>query len=401
MQRAFLSRGSSLGFASAGIASLLCLLEQKRSEPLKAVECVGRNNSQEGRTWKEFGSWRLFPDRLRFLLPSPPVLCSHPRSPPESLISFECGFSEVFERVKPAVVRIYGSHKDSPEAAKFMGSGFVYKGKGGDGDSNHPVAMTAAHLFEENPSYAFHFVRTTNGQWFRARIRGLSSLADVAVVSIETRRSLPEVTTDKTRARPRQGAFVATYGTTQFANEPVGVVGIVSQPSQTFPQIEDSRIKFIQLGLITIPGMSGSPVVDTQGSVVGMVVKKFQEYGLGIPIHYAEGVARCIEETGKWDPPYLGMVLQEHKQRVVEGSAEGDDTESGVMVAQVKGGTPAEKAGIRTGDVILQVGAETVGAYQEVLEFVGCRAGVPVKMRIKRKQKEMDVTVIPTTQRVV
>ncbi|CEM08661.1 unnamed protein product [Vitrella brassicaformis CCMP3155] len=349
------------------------------------------------------------------------------------MLDFQSGFAHLFDQLRPAMVRIYASaerHQPLKDAI-YLGSGFIYKPEG--------FVLTAGHLFEAQPPPGTpggfqYFVRMSDGRWFRANVRGKSSDADVAVLQIMPPKplQLPAVTFANLRERPRQGEWVVTYGTTQYGDEPVAVMGTVSQPRQSFRKLEEGqRIRFIQMGMITIPGMSGAPVCDVHGKVVAMVVKKFQEYGLALPIQHVHGVASCIEETGSWTFPYLGMVLKDHVDEVEgeetvqkdEGSGSGagrfwdkllhpkaahtpdthhhpggEKARRGVLVAQVKGGTPAEEAGIRSGDLILSVNGQPVYSHFEVFESMGYRTGDTVKLQLLRGGRLVDVKVTSTQQ---
>eukprot|EP01068_Selenidium_serpulae_P009565 Selendium_serpulae@DN5262_c0_g1_i3.p1 len=204
------------------------------------------------------------------------------------------------------------------------------------------------------------------------------------------------------KARPEQGEWVAAYGTNSCGDESVAVVGTVSQPRQSFRQLEDdSRLQYIQISCITMPGMSGSPVCDVQGRVVGMVVKKIADYGLAAPAWEVREVAEAIEATGQWTRPRIGLVLWRESSLpiVIEGSPEAADrakSPRGVLVDSVAPNSPAAQAGVQRHDVITAVNGRKVMSTYEVDEevmFVGRKK--TITLTVDRNGKSINFEIVP------
>ncbi|KAL8274953.1 hypothetical protein Esti_001153 [Eimeria stiedai] len=96
------------------------------------------------------------------------------------------------------------------------------------------------------------------------------------------------------------------------AEEPIGAVGRVLQPRQSFKSTSDSCSgRFLHLQLLTLPGMSGAPVCDLDGFVVGMLVKKFDACGLALPAPLVLRVAEALRDVGAFAPPSIGLLVED------------------------------------------------------------------------------------------
>eukprot|EP00922_Rhytidocystis_sp_ex-Travisia-forbesii_P009094 GHVS01013279.1.p1 GENE.GHVS01013279.1~~GHVS01013279.1.p1 ORF type:complete len:247 (-),score=64.85 GHVS01013279.1:962-1702(-) len=158
----------------------------------------------------------------------------------------------VFDKIRPSVVRLYWSTQKSQ--LNFLGSGYAYT-------EDHVV--TAAHLFNDVAPNARLTLLTDDRQLVQAELVGRHTETDVAVVRVNGLPRLPPMELSESPQPPRQGHVVVTYGATEHGDEPVGVVGTVSQPRQTFSSLSaEQPVRYIQLALITVAGMSGSPVCD-------------------------------------------------------------------------------------------------------------------------------------------
>eukprot|EP00922_Rhytidocystis_sp_ex-Travisia-forbesii_P009086 GHVS01013262.1.p1 GENE.GHVS01013262.1~~GHVS01013262.1.p1 ORF type:complete len:258 (-),score=22.85 GHVS01013262.1:195-968(-) len=219
---------------------------------------------------------------------------------------------------------------------------------------------------------------TDDRQLVQAELVGRHTETDVAVVRVNGLPRLPPMELSESPQPPRQGHVVVTYGATEHGDEPVGVVGTVSQPRQTFSSLSaEQPVRYIQLALITVAGMSGSPVCDVDGRVVGMVVKKFHEYGLALPIRQVLRVARAIESNGaSWTRPSLGLSLRTHSAL--------SPPIGGVLIDYVSTGSMAEKAGLKYSDLIVEVNGVTVDSHHDVCELLPFETGETVVFGIVR-----------------
>lgn len=282
--------------------------------------------------------------------------------------------------------------------AVFVGSGFTH-------DAGR-FFVTCAHLFEGRWGMAKSkplVLRFGDGTWALAELWGSCVQADVAVLrvippvsSVSTTTPRPALTMSVKEPLPKQGQHVVVYGASQHGFEGVGLSGLVSQPRQAFRGLtEEMSTHFIQLALPTLPGMSGSPVVDDTGRVIAMVAKKFEEHGLAIPAARVGSVAACLEAGFAWRPPTLGMELQMGRSLI----------EPTVVVLALRPKSAAEAACVRAGDEILAVQGSPVASVLDVrsalLDLGDVRAAgastdsqrVNVSLRLRRAGKELHVVV--------
>jgi len=205
------------------------------------------------------------------------------------------------------------------------------------------------------------------------------------------RPAAPGLELSEAQPLPPQGGWVAACGHSQFGQKPIGVVGLVSQPRQSFQGLlGDVEVggRLLQLALTTLPGMSGSPVVDSRGNVLGMLAKKFEEHGLAIPAAQVARAARGLELHRSWRPPVLGLEL----------TAGGTLMCPKVMVRAVHSGGAADSAGVHKGDWLLALEGCPAASVLDVREALGSLSGaegatVPVRLRMERAGQVFEVTL--------
>ncbi|CDI75727.1 hypothetical protein, conserved [Eimeria praecox] len=327
---------------------------------------------------------------------------------------------QIFEAVKPFVVQVYAVlrtqmpfgygtqaavDKDQHllEQFHFLGSGFFFDNEG------HIV--TAAHLVlrPKNLEVDGSFCPTSHGPRGRpvkgdlvpfplaikdsfgrlhaAHLCGLDETTDVAVLRVEDsfqRSDLPHLHGKFADARPAMGDIVATYAATEHANEPIGATGQVLQPSQTFRRIQDSgSIGLLQLDLPTFPGMSGAPVVNMEGSIVGMLVKKFDMCGLALPSTVVLRVAESLRDSGEFTVPSIGLLVAEEVPRLA-AARQNFPTASGLKVCGVTPGSSADGAGVCEGDRIIYMKGEAMNSIGRLREIVLLHKGGPIEITVQR-----------------
>ncbi|CAK9102868.1 unnamed protein product [Durusdinium trenchii] len=172
---------------------------------------------------------------------------------------------------------------------------------------------------------------------------------------------------------------------TQHGQEAVGLSGLVSQPRQRFRGVPlEPTVHFVQLALPTLPGMSGSPVLNMNGEVCAMVAKKFEEHGLAIPAERVRCVVECLEAGYPWRLPVLGM----------EVKVGGTLTSPAVVVKSLQASSAAAVAGIQVGDEILAINGTPVGSLLEMREVLlqlgDTRQKSRLRLRVRRSGCSLD-----------
>ncbi len=221
------------------------------------------------------------------------------------------------------------------------GSGFIVSKDG--------IILTNAHVVDDAQKVT---VKLTDRREFEARVLGVDAKSDVAVLKIEAT-NLPVVRLGDPRAL-QVGEWVVAIGS-PFGFENSVTAGIVSAKGRTLPQ--ESFVPFIQTDVAVNPGNSGGPLFNLRGEVVGVNSQIYSRSGgyqglsFAIPIDVAMNVGKQLQARGHVTRGKLGVGIQDVDQALAESF--GLDVPRGALVASVEKGGPAEKAGLKEGDVIL------------------------------------------------
>src|SRR5262245_10308352 len=228
------------------------------------------------------------------------------------------------------------------------GSGFIVSPDG--------YILTNAHVVADADDVT---VRMTDRREYSAKVVGVDRRTDVAVIKIEGKQ-LPVVKLgDPSKLRP--GEWVLAIGS-PFTFENSVTAGIVSATGRAMPG--EDLVPFIQTDVAVNPGNSGGPLFNLNGEVVGINSQIYSRSGgymglsFAIPIDVANNVRQQLVSTGKVTRGRIGVQIQEVNAQFAD--AFGLDRPRGALVGQVVGGGPAEKGGVKTGDVILAVNGKTV-----------------------------------------
>ncbi|HEU4781494.1 MAG TPA: DegQ family serine endoprotease [Steroidobacteraceae bacterium] len=228
------------------------------------------------------------------------------------------------------------------------GSGFIVSADG--------YILTNAHVVADADEVT---VRTTDRREYVAKVIGLDKRTDVAVLKIEGK-NLPVVRLGDP-SKLRAGEWVLAIGS-PFTFENSVTAGIVSATGRSMPG--EDLVPFIQTDVAVNPGNSGGPLFNLNGEVVGINSQIYSRSGgymglsFAIPIDVANNVRQQLVSTGKVTRGRIGVQIQEVNSQFAD--AFGLDRPRGALVGQVIGGGPAEKAGVKTGDVILSVNGKGV-----------------------------------------
>ena len=282
------------------------------------------------------------------------------------------GFTELVRTYGPAVVNIstQGTQKagmqlpglpqldeDSPLREFFRGfgnaipRGVPMRGQGsGFIVSSDGYILTNAHVVANANEV---WVRLTDRRELKAKVVGSDKQTDIAVLKIDAR-SLPTVKIGDSRS-VNPGEWVAAIGS-PFGFENSVSAGIVSAKSRSLP--DATYVPFIQTDVAVNPGNSGGPLFNLAGEVVGINSQIYSRSGgyqgisFAIPIEVAMGVKDQIVKHGKVTRGRLGATVQELNAALAESF--GLDRPRGALVASVEKSSPAEKAGLQVGDIILK-----------------------------------------------
>ena len=327
--------------------------------------------------------------------PTPPTV--------QQQLDLAMGFSAAFEKVaadvSPSVVNItatsivqqrgfWGEVGQGTQVA--TGSGFIISADGYILTNNH-VVNNARELE----------VRLSDETRYQARVIGTDPSTEVALIKIDAKGLAPVKLGDSNAARP--GQWVLAIGSPYNLSQTV-TAGIVSAVGRSMSSERQGRLtdydNFIQTDASVNPGNSGGPLVNLRGEVIGINTAIFSRtggsvgVGFAVPINLARTVSDTIRSTGSASfGSYLGVNLAsgEEEERMRERGRF-----DGVPVAGVPDGTPADKAGIQRGDVILSIdGLQTrdMVSLQTVVQRISPGHSVPVVLVRDGKTLSVDVTL--------
>jgi serine protease Do len=267
-----------------------------------------------------------------------------------------------------------------PQAAQ--GSGFIIKADG--------YILTNAHVVNGAEEVT---VKLTDKREFAAKVVGADPRTDVAVLKVEAK-DLPTVHVGDP-SRVKVGQWVAAIGS-PFGFENSISAGIVSAKGRALP--DGTYVPFIQTDVAVNPGNSGGPLFDLSGQVVGINSQIYSRTGgymglsFAIPIDIAMDVANQLQTQGKVTRGRIGVQIQEMSADLAKSF--GLEQPKGALVSSVEKDGPADKAGFKTGDVILEFNGKAVSDSRELPLIVGAvKPGTDATAKVWREGKEQTLHV--------
>ena len=274
----------------------------------------------------------------------------------------------------------FGTPQERQSSA--LGSGFIIDEEG--------ILVTNNHVIEG----AEDIVVQVNGEKkFKAKVIGADPLSDIAVLKIESKEKfLPVRFGDSDKARI--GDWVIAIG------NPFGLGGTVTSGiiSARNRSIGLSRYEdYIQTDASINSGNSGGPLFDMNGNVIGIntaILGRSGNVGIGfsIPSNSAKIVIDQLIEFGETKRGWLGVRIQDVTKEIAD--VEKLDEPRGALVASVAPNSPSEKAGVKSGDIILEFNGEKIKQMKELPIIVArTEVGKKVKVKIWRNKKEIIKTI--------
>jgi len=265
-----------------------------------------------------------------------------------------------------------------------LGSGFII--------SNDGYILTNAHVVSEADEV---IVKLSDKREFKAKIIGFDRRTDVALLKIDAT-GLPKVTIGDPN-QLKVGEWVAAIGS-PFGLENTMTAGIVSAKGRALPQ--ENFVPFIQTDVAINPGNSGGPLFNLKGEVVGINSQIYSRSGgsmglsFSIPIDVAIDISNQLKVGGKISRGWLGIAIQEMTKELAESF--GIKSTNGALVAGVEKSSPADKAGVEPGDVIVKFDGKAIVSSSDLPRVVaGTKPGKTVVAEVLRKgtSKTLSVTV--------
>ncbi|MCX6736716.1 MAG: trypsin-like peptidase domain-containing protein [Candidatus Parcubacteria bacterium] len=276
------------------------------------------------------------------------------------------------------------------------GSGFIISSDG--------YILTNKHVVSDQK--ARYTVMTNDGVKYDAKIISLDPLEDFAVIKIEKTGLKPLILGDSSILSLGQTTIAIGNALGEFKN--TVSVGVISGLERTI-QASGSSGKtetlsdVIQTDAAINPGNSGGPLLNLKGEVIGIntaIVSGAQNIGFAIPVNHIKKAWQSVLDTGKIQTPFLGVstitindTIKEEKKLSINYGAliiKGSDNEPAITV-----GSPAEKAGLKEGDIILSLNGEKIDATHALISLVrNYNVGETVALKVLRNEKEIAINVV-------
>ncbi len=351
--------------------------------------------------------------RLKFNQ-TPPILLA-PNNP---ALALETAFTQVAKAVSPAVVNIssewtervqgynqFGNMDDffnfwfygpnaQPQAPrelrrkqKSLGSGFLITPDG--------YLLTNAHVVGKAEKIT---VTLENGKDYQARVVGKDEKTDIALLKIEAGDNLPSVPLGDSDAI-QVGQWTIAIGN-PFGLDHTLTTGVVSAKGRSVNLNENSPYaSYIQTDASINPGNSGGPLCNLKGEVIGINSAIFSQsggnigIGFAIPANVARKVAQDLSSEGHVIRAGLGAVVQPLDAKLAESF--GMMNSEGALLSSVNKGSAAEKAGLKSGDIVLEFNGERIVSASDLVAKLYAKApGDVVRLSILRDKQKSDIEVV-------
>jgi serine protease Do len=335
------------------------------------------------------------------------------------------GFADIVEKVKPAVISVRVKVNGGAQTSSFDGDNpfgpgspfeFFFRrfgqpdGRDGDSPRNLPprgrnftmgqgsgfiisadgYAVTNNHVVEKADSVE---VTTDDGKTHTAKVIGADARTDLALIKIDGRDDLPYV--KLADSAPRIGDWVLAVGN-PFGLGGTVTAGIVSARGRDIGA--GPYDDFIQIDAPVNKGNSGGPTFDVDGNVIGVNTAIYSPSGGSVGIAFAipsdtvKTVVAQLKDKGAVTRGWIGVQIQPVTSEIADSL--GLKKAEGALVAEPQGGSPADKAGIKAGDVIVSVNGEPVRDARYLARRIGSMApNTSIKLGVLRDGKEQAMTL--------
>ncbi len=313
--------------------------------------------------------------------------------------------TQLFEKNQPSVVSITVLGKERPnpfndfsfppgspfeeffrrpptDRPSGSGSGFILEADG--------LIATNAHVIADADQITVHLA---DGRKLPAKLLGSDTRSDVAILKIDAK-DLPTVTigdSDKLKVAQWVMAIGSPFGFDYTATQ-----GIISSLGRNLPS--DSYTPFIQTDVAVNPGNSGGPLFNLEGQVIGINSQIYSRTGsysgisFAIPINLAMDVIEQLKTGGTVARGWLGVSIQAIDPDLAQSF--GLEKDKGALVAQVMDDSPAAKASLQAGDIILEFNGQKIDTSRALPNIVGqTKPGQTVDLKVFREGKEQTLPI--------
>lgn len=312
----------------------------------------------------------------------------------------------ILKKVIPTIVNVavqgelptYGGYIDNNAPADALQK-FESLGSGVITDTKNGYIITSNHVIANADII---IVTLNDGRRVDASIVGADPETDIAVLQIEAEnlQSLPLGNSNKLEVGDFVMAIGNPFGLNNLGNNQTATFGIISALQRTDLNIEGLE-NFIQTDAAINPGSSGGALINVQGELIGINTAIVAPYagnvgiGLAVPIDMAQKVAEQLIEFGSIQRGLLGIFVQQLTPELAEAFNQAEA--EGALITQVNPGSPAERAGLKAGDIIQAINGTPITQAPQVKNVVGLlRTGSKLKLQILRDGETLKKTATVT-----
>ena len=289
--------------------------------------------------------------------------------------------------------RQFFGNRSLKQEVKGLGSGFLISSEGYILTNDH-VAGNAKEII----------VTMTNGEKYPAELVGTDMISDVALLKIKGK-DFPFVklgNSDDVIIGEWVITFGNPFGLFENIDKPIVTVGVVSAKGMNL-SVEDNRSYrgLIQTDAVINAGNSGGPLVNSAGEVIGIntliytagVSQAYIGYGFAIPINRVKSIVDELQKKGKVERNFwTGMEVNIVDQRIAKYF--GLKTAEGVIISDIKKNSPAEKAELKVGDIILEINGEKIQNEETIISIINdAKAGDVLDLKIYRDKRTFNVNM--------
>lgn len=330
------------------------------------------------------------------------------KAPPESKFPRRNAVVKAVEKVSDAVVNISSEYEVSSQVSPFarfdMDSFFrdffekrfeqrrklSSRGSGVIIDSDRGFILTNEHVVSKSGTIT---VVLKDGREFDADIIGADPESDLSVLQIEADEPLPSVPMGDSRDIMIGETVIAIGNPFGFSNSVT--TGVISATNRSVRAENRVYHDFLQTDASINPGNSGGPLLNINGELIGIntaIYAKAEGIGFAIPINMAKKIVSDLIAYGEVIHAWIGLTVQNVDKRLASYLDLSSD--EGIVVKEVEPGSPAEKAGIKEGDVILAIDDQTIRSisdYEYAMREHSEGETIAVKLRRNRSEKTLKV----------
>ena len=289
--------------------------------------------------------------------------------------------------------RQFFGNRNLKQEVKGLGSGFIISPEGYILTNDH-VAGNAKEII----------VTMTNGEKYPAELVGTDMISDVALLKIKGK-DFPFVklgNSDDVIIGEWVITFGNPFGLFENIDKPIVTVGVVSAKGMNL-SVEDNRSYrgLIQTDAVINAGNSGGPLVNSAAEVIGIntliytagVSQAYIGYGFAIPINRVKSIVDELQKKGKVERNFwTGMEVNIVDQRIAKYF--GLKNAEGVIISDIKKNSPAEKAGLKVGDIILEINGEKIQNEETIISIINdAKAGDVLDLKVYRDKKTFNVNL--------